>query len=327
MVLGSALTRSRGGAILFATLLLVALVGLAVRSSTGSAEGQASSAALVVGASTGVLAVLGVGLWVVARHERTREDALVARELHTLRTAAELAGIGEWRWDLRTQRITYGRGCAQMLGYAEGDIQSTLSAWGKLAHPDDLARMRAAVDDLVEGRVAEYEQRVRLRAKDGSWRTIVDRGRIVARDRKGRPTLAIGVHVDAGEAIEGARHTLASTCVVVDDDATVRNVIEAAARRAGLQVAGFADAQSAWRAIVDGGAPLAIVTDLDMPGMTGMQLAEHVRAAGMHCPVLLVSGALPAELELGDAITGVLAKPFSLGEIAARLQALVVARR
>jgi CheY-like chemotaxis protein/PAS domain-containing protein len=320
MVLGSALARSRGGAILFAALVLVALGGLAVRSSTGSA------AALVVATSTGVLGVLGLCLWVAARQGTTREHDIAARELQTLRTAAELAGIGEWRWDLRTQRITYGRGCAKMLGYADGEIHSTLSAWGKLAHPDDLPRMRAAVDDLVEGRIAEYEQRVRLRAKDGSWRTIVDRGRIVARDRNGRPTLAIGVHVDAGASIaatERVQHPLANTCVVVDDDEDVRTVVAAAARRAGLQVVTFADAQSAWRAIDDGGAPLAIVTDFDMPGMSGMQLAERVRAAGMQCPVLLVSGGLPAELQLGDAVTGVLAKPFTLAEIAARLCDLI----
>ena len=96
MVLGSALTRSRGGAILFATLVLVALAGLAVRASTGSA------AALLVATSTGVLGVFGLGLWVRARTERTREQAAIDRELQTLRTAADLAGIGEWRWDLRT---------------------------------------------------------------------------------------------------------------------------------------------------------------------------------------------------------------------------------
>jgi len=322
VVLGSTLTRSRGGAILFAMLLFVALAGLAVRSTTGSA------AALVVATSTGALGVIGLGLWVVARHERTREDALVARELQTLRTAAQLAGIGEWRWDLRTQRITYGRGCATMLGYDDGEVDSTLSAWGKLAHPDDLARVRAAVDDFVEGRVAAYEQRMRLRAKDGSWRTIVDRGRIVARDRNGRPTLAIGVHVDAGAPVVAAAsdHPLADACVVVDDDATVRTVVETAARRAGLRVVAFADGQSAWRAIVAGGAPLAIVTDLDMPGMSGVQLAQQVRAAGIQCPVLLVSGALPAELEApveAEVVTGVLAKPFTLSEIAGRMSELV----
>lgn len=312
-MLGSTLTRSKGGAILFATLLLAALVLLAMRSSPGSA-------ALVVGGSLGGLGVVGLGLWAAARHERTREHALMEQELQTLRAASDLAGIGEWRWDLRTQRIAYGHGCTRMLGYDDGEIDSTLSAWGKLAHPDDLAGVRTAVDDLVEGRADRYESRVRLRAKDGSWRTIVDRGRVIARDRKGRPTLAIGVHFLAPVAALGS---LAQTCMVVDDDASVRMSIEGVARRLGMVVECFATATSAWRAIESRGEPLAIVTDLFMPGMLGTELAARVHEAGLGCPVLLVSGELPPDLVPGAAIRATLAKPFTLAELSARLSALV----
>ena len=312
-MLGSALTRSRGGAILFAALLLAALVLLAMQSSSGSA-------ALVVGGSLGGLGVVGLGLWVAGRHERTREHAAMEEHLQTLRAASELAGIGEWRWDLRTQRIAYGRGCTRMLGYDDGEIASTLSAWGKLAHPEDLASVRAAVDDLVEGRCDRYEHRVRLRAKDGSWRTIIDRGIVISRDRGGRPALAIGVHVLADAADPAA---LESTCVVVDDDPDMRAIMEIAARRAGLDVIGFPDGDAAWRAIARGGAPKAIVTDFEMPGLSGLELAERVRAAGLRCPVLLVSGRLPTEAELGAAVSGVLAKPTSLAELSARIAALV----
>lgn len=315
-MLGSALTRSRGGAILFAGLLFAALVLLAMRSSP-------SGAVLVVGGSLGGLGVVGLGLWFAARHERTREQALMEQQLQTLRAASELAGIGEWRWDLRTQRIAYGPGCTRMLGYDDGEIASTLAAWGKLAHPDDLAGVRAAVDELVEGRSDRYEARVRLRAKDGSWRTVVDRGVVIARDRKGRPTLAIGVHF----AVDAVEPSFSSACVVVDDDPDMRAVMEIAARRAGVDVVGFPDADAAWRAIARAGAPLAIVTDLEMPGTSGLELAARVRAAGLHCPVLLVSGRLPAEPELGDAVTGVLAKPTSLAELSARIAALVGATR
>jgi CheY-like chemotaxis protein/PAS domain-containing protein len=310
---GATLTRSRGGAVRFAALVLVGLIALAGRSASDGA------AALVIATAPAVLGVLGLGLWIAARHGATREHAAAAAELQALRTAAQLAGTGEWRWDLRSQRITYGRGCAAMLGYAEGDIDSALSAWGKLAHPEDLPRVRAAVDAMVEGRADGYEERVRLRAADGSWRAIVDRGKVVARDRDGRPTLAIGVHVDATADIA----TLGTTCIVVDDDATVRTTIESAARRVGIAVLGFADADTAWKAIAARGEPRAIVTDLELPGMSGLELAARVRAAGMRCPVLLVSGALPPEGVESDDVTGVLAKPFSLAELTTRLGELV----
>jgi CheY-like chemotaxis protein/PAS domain-containing protein len=332
MTPGNALARSRAGVIGVCTALALAAAVLAVRAPTASP----SVAVIAVGAAT-VAVVTALLVFFTARRIAQRSRAAADDELETLRHVVDLAGVGDWRWDLRSQRIEYSRACAAMLGYAHGEIDSTLSAWGKLAHPDDIAGVRAAVDALCEGRASHYEQRVRLRAADGSWQTILDCGRVTARDAQGKPTFAVGVHIDLGRfagpglafdaALAPAADPEAPTrgaCVVVDDDPSVRVVVEVAGRRAGMRVVAFADADAAWQAIVDGGEPLAIVTDFDMPQTTGIELAERVRAAGLHCPVLLVTGH-PVEQFAGcDAVRGVLAKPFSLGELSAWLTALAM---
>jgi CheY-like chemotaxis protein len=207
-----------------------------------------------------------------------------------------------------------------MLGYSDGDLSSSLSAWGKLVHPDDLVVARGAIDALIDGSSEQYEARVRLRAADGSWRTILDRGRVTARDERGRATRAVGIHLDITTTKVAAPPVVTrGRWVIIDDDDSVRAVIEAAARRLGLDVVAFSDPQRAWEAI-GAGPPIGIITDYEMPGMNGLQLAERVRAAGMGCPLLLVTGAAvspsPSECR---AIDGLLDKPFSIAKLEAWL--------
>jgi CheY-like chemotaxis protein len=81
--------------------------------------------------------------------------------------------------------------------------------------------------------------------------------------------------------------------MVVDDAATMRRTIAGVLRRAGAQVRVFEDPHEALAAIR--GDPQAwslLVTDHDMPQMTGSELARAVRAAAPALPVLLCT-ALP----------------------------------
>jgi CheY-like chemotaxis protein/PAS domain-containing protein len=251
------------------------------------------------------------------RDERLRE----ATELCTrLEDAADLARVGMWHWDVRLARVHYDRRCSAMLGYADGEIASSLSAWGKLVHPDDLPLARGAIDALIDGSSAQYEARVRLRAADGTWRTILDRGRVTARDDRGRATRAVGIHLDVTATVVAKPPVVTrGRWVIVDDDDSVRTVIETAARRLGLDVVSFADPQLAWEAI-GAGPPIGIITDYEMPGMSGLQLAERVRAAGMGCPLLLVTGAASSpSLSECRSIDGLLDKPFSIAKLEAWL--------
>lgn len=244
--------------------------------------------AALTAATTGGLAL---AWWHRASQATQRAQAGLVAEVADVHLAVELADVGMWSWDLRTNVIHYSRSASAMLGYAPGEIASSLSAWGKLVHPDDLPRARRAIDDLVVGRAARYEQIVRLRAADGRWIPILDRGRITARDAEGRPERAVGVHVDiSGERVRpDGRVATRDKVVIVDDDDDARPVLEAWVRQWGLPVVGFGDPQEAWDAIVEGGAPLAVVTADDLPGMTGVQLATRLRDAGHGCRILLMS--------------------------------------
>ena len=71
--------------------------------------------------------------------------------------------------------------------------------------------------------------------------------------------------------------------------------------------------------------PIALlVTDLKMPGMTGIELAARVRQLQVRVPVILVSGAPDAGSLVIEPHSAFLAKPFSLRDLAAAATSLMV---
>lgn len=113
--------------------------------------------------------------------------------------------------------------------------------------------------------------------------------------------------------------------LVVDDEPAVRSSLERALRIDGYEVALAADGQQALDAL-SGDAPDAVVLDLAMPEIGGLEVCRRLRAAGDRTPVLM----LTARDEVDDRVAGLeagaddyLAKPFALPELLARLKALL----
>jgi FixJ family two-component response regulator len=77
---------------------------------------------------------------------------------------------------------------------------------------------------------------------------------------------------------------------VVDDEAPVRKALARLLRAAGYEVATFGTAaEFLTGASVDGG-PCCVVTDLMMPGLSGLELQERLRARGTEMPIVFLSG-------------------------------------
>ena len=82
--------------------------------------------------------------------------------------------------------------------------------------------------------------------------------------------------------------------LVVDDDKDIRQISAAALARFGYQVDAAEDGAAAWEALQADNYDL-LITDHNMPKLTGVELVEQLRAAHMELPVILVTGASPAE--------------------------------
>lgn len=99
---------------------------------------------------------------------------------------------------------------------------------------------------------------------------------------------------------------------VVDDDNAVRASIDSLVRSLGFRVAVFASAEE-FLGSIDVRKADCLITDVQMPQMSGVELHEHLTAQGIHIPTIFIT-AFPEETVRKRAMTGsavcFLAKPF-----------------
>jgi two-component system response regulator MprA len=113
--------------------------------------------------------------------------------------------------------------------------------------------------------------------------------------------------------------------LVVDDEPAVRRALERALRLDSYDVELAADGREALDRLAE--RPVdAVILDVMMPGLDGLEVCRRIRSAGDHTPILM----LTARDAIDDRVKGLdvgaddyLVKPFALRELQARLRALL----
>ena len=113
--------------------------------------------------------------------------------------ALEGAGDGVWDWNARTNEVFYSHQWKAMLGYNDDEIGNTLSEWDSRLHPDDRDRCYADLNRHLSGQTPIYKNEHRVRCKDGSYKWILDRGKVIERDAAGQPLRVVGTHADISD--------------------------------------------------------------------------------------------------------------------------------
>ena len=113
--------------------------------------------------------------------------------------------------------------------------------------------------------------------------------------------------------------------LVVDDDRSVRDALRRALTLGGYEVQMAEGGQQALTQVATG-VPDAVVLDVGMPDIDGLEVCRRLRGAGNRVPILM----LTARDAIADRIDGLdagaddyLVKPFDVGELKARLRALM----
>ncbi|BAU42216.1 PAS domain S-box protein [Leptolyngbya sp. O-77] len=123
------------------------------------------------------------------------------RQRERAEIALECAEDGVWDWHVPTGTLWLSGEWKRMLGYdcETDEIGDRLQEWSNRLHPEDRNRVLWETEIHLAGRTPLFRSEYRLRARDGTWRWILDRGKVVERDATGAPLRMIGTHVDITE--------------------------------------------------------------------------------------------------------------------------------
>ena len=113
--------------------------------------------------------------------------------------------------------------------------------------------------------------------------------------------------------------------LIVEDDRTMADYVSDGLRRSGFVCPHAADGEEGLVAVLHGGYD-AVVMDIMLPKLDGLEIIRRARAAGVRTPIIVLSARGSVEAKVTGLEAGgddYLAKPFSITELIARVQALL----
>ncbi len=144
-----------------------------------------------------VLAIAVAFAWQlrILRRVRAQAEALRASE-ERLKLVLEVGAHGMWEHDFATRATDRDERAAALSGYTKAEIDATPGFYRGLIHPDDLPVMEASREKNWRAGRDVVSHDYRLRARNGEWRWISTRGKVILRNPDGTPVRAVGTTTD-----------------------------------------------------------------------------------------------------------------------------------
>lgn len=126
-----------------------------------------------------------------------------------LRLVLEATEDGVWDWNLQTGRVYFSPSYYTMMGYDPDEFPPAYESWRQLIHPEDVGQAEKAVQCALK-KLSSFAIEFRFKAKDGQWRWIMSRGKVVESDTSGNAVRVTGSHTDISERKQTEEALLAS---------------------------------------------------------------------------------------------------------------------
>ncbi len=127
------------------------------------------------------------------------------------RSAFALESAGQWVWDLDIPagKVWRSQQWKRALGFAPGELEDHDEPWS-IVRPSDRKIIDEAMRRIMSGEDTSFEATYRLKHRDGSWRWILSRGKVVAHGPDGRPSRVLATSTDITRQKQ-TEHELAAT--------------------------------------------------------------------------------------------------------------------
>ena len=138
--------------------------------------------------------------------ERKQAEEALRESEERWQYALSGAGDGVWDWNSQTNRVFFSPQWKSMLGYTEAEIGDTLDEWDSRIHPDDKKQCFEDLDKHFRGETPTYQNEHRVLCKNGRYKWVLDRGKVIEWTGEGKPLRVIGTHSDISKRKQMESH-------------------------------------------------------------------------------------------------------------------------
>ncbi len=129
--------------------------------------------------------------------QRKEQELALADKTERLDAIIKGTNVGTWEWNVQTGETIFNARWAEMIGYTLEELSPiSIETWMHFAHPDDLEKSSALLQQHFSGELAYYECESRMKHKDGHWIWVLDTGKVFSWTTEDQPLMMYGTHQD-----------------------------------------------------------------------------------------------------------------------------------
>ncbi len=116
--------------------------------------------------------------------------------------AVDGSHLGLWDWNMLNDEVFFSPQWKKILGHTNGELKGKLDCWKKRIHPDDAERVEREIRKHLNGKTEIYCSEHRVLCKDGHYKWVMDRGKVISKTADNKPLRMIGTQMDISERKE-----------------------------------------------------------------------------------------------------------------------------
>jgi signal transduction histidine kinase/CHASE1-domain containing sensor protein len=161
-------------------------------------DAPAQMAGRVLAAGLAATLLLSASLWWALRRSRelTQAQDLLVSESERLQNIVAGTGVGTWDYCFETQRASVSPRWLEITGHRPDWQPGPDYHWKQDCHPDDVAAVETMLRAHLQGQTDHYETEYRHRHCTEGWTWVATRGKVVRRERNGKPLQIVGMMVE-----------------------------------------------------------------------------------------------------------------------------------
>ncbi|HEY0039574.1 MAG TPA: PAS domain-containing protein [Flavisolibacter sp.] len=134
--------------------------------------------------------------------EKKKAELAIQEAEERRQFAFEASNQAAWDWDMQTNEVIYSSSYKKMYGFVDDEISADVQEWSSRIHPEDRKKIKEDLDKHIQSNDPVYETTYRLRLKNGEYKWIFARGKLISKAPDGKPLRMIGTHADLTEKLK-----------------------------------------------------------------------------------------------------------------------------